>query len=536
MSIDGLVTFVGLVVALFALATDARRKALMLRLGVTVTLTVVFGAAVLYLELFSVWAPNCHFSDAVCRVLVLDGDDPWITAQQAAFVLVLLWLVLVLLNLQRKSLEARHIPRLFALVTALADEKRHSELCRVAEPHLGLIADVASGSKPATADQQEAANALQRLLYRRREIVRFIALERPIMATCMMAIENQIVFDFSDQVLTHLIANSDSPLFSEIEDNQNVSPREGYAFPAHNPYLHFLFGDAAQANRLGAWQPVLQHTLTSLSEAKGQPYQMYLNGQAERFDELKWRDPTFVAIRYLDLMVDAAMRQGVQSHMWLFYMPIMTKSLLIPYDDPRKDQEVFDECPTRNAYLLYTIFAALVDWIEAVEHLPENSPHLDLKNEAAVHQNDNIPKSAIIALGDCLRQVLLCPTVSDRFKDYLAEIVFRCVDKLPTKGAKSSFRRSLIASLIAGGPFGAADHHSRLWAAFGDLDHVLVGRLGDVKSALETALRAQRGPACAPLARKPDVAVNRRSIPCRLGLIGLPWRVFRKKGGRRRID
>ena len=491
MSIDGLVTFVALVVALFALATDARRKALMLRLGMSLILTVTFGLAVLYLQLFTVFAPDCHFSDAVCRVLVLDGNDPWITPQQAAFVLVLIWLLLISLNLRRKGLEARHVPRLSALVTALADEKRYPELCRFAEPHLDLITEVAAGSKGATEVQKEAAIALQRMLYRRRDIVRFLAIQRPPMAIRMMAVEKQIVFDFSDQVLTHLIADPDSPLFTEIEDNQNVTPREGYAFPEHNPYLHFLFGTAEQANRLGAWQPILQHTLTTLSEAEGQPYQTYLNGPAERFPDLKWRDPTFVAIRYLDLMVDAAMRQGVQWHMWLFYMPLLTKSLLALYDDPRKDQEVFDEWPTRNAYLIYSIFSAIVDWIEAVEYLPDNSPHLILESEAAVHQNGNIPKSAIIALGDCLRQVLISSAVSDRFKDYLSEIVFRCVDKLPTAGPKAGFRNSLIASLIAGGPSHATDHYTRLWQAFGDLDHVLLHRLGDVRTALEAALGIQ---------------------------------------------
>lgn len=168
MSIDGLVTFVGLVVALFALATDARRKALMLRLGVTVTLTVLFGAAVLYLELFSVWAPECRWGAKVCRVLVLDGGNPWITAQQAAFVLVLIWLALMLVNLQRKTLGARHLPRLLALATALLEEKRFSELNRVTQPHLKLIAGVAGGDVTASDAQKQSATALQRLLYRRR--------------------------------------------------------------------------------------------------------------------------------------------------------------------------------------------------------------------------------------------------------------------------------------------------------------------------------------------------------------------------------
>lgn len=487
MTIDGLLTFVGLIVALLALATDARRSALMLRPGATILATVIFGLAVLYLEFFDVLAPSCAWRADICLVLVL-GKNSWIEPSQAAFALVLVWLGLIVLNLKRTELEPRHMPRLLRLATDLADEKRFSELCRVTQPHLDLIAATAGGKVKASAAQIEAAMMLQRLLYRRPELIRFIALERPAMATRMMAVESQIIFDFTDRLLTILIANSDSPLFTEVFENQNIT-RQGYDFPGHNTYLSFFFGDAKQANRLAAWRPVMEQTLTNLGDARGQSYQTFLNGPAERFEETCWRDPTFVAIRYLDLMVDAAMRQGVEWHMWLFYAPHLTRKLLDLYDDPRRDQEVFAEWPTRNAYLLYALFDAMTDWIEAVNDLPEDSPHLVLESYRATHQNGNIPKSAIIALGDCLRQVLLSDEVSDAFKATLADLTFSALDKLPATGPRAGFRESFIGSLVAGGPLVMTDHLPRLYSAFGGLDHVLRGRLGDAESAMEAALK-----------------------------------------------
>jgi len=494
MTIDGLLTFVGLVVALFALATDARRKALLLRTGVTLALTLVFGAAVLYLELFSVVAPECEWGAKTCRILVLDGDAPWITAQQAAFVLVIFWLILVGLNLNRKTLGARHLPRLLALVTALLEEKRFSEVNRVTRPHLSLITKVASGDLKASDSQREAASVLQRLLYRRRDYIHFIAMQRPATAVEMMQTESQVVFDFADQILGTLAENPDSPLFTEVFENQNTA-YIGYAFPAHNTYLSFLFGDARQAERLGAWQPVMEAALAHLADGKDGAYQAYLSGPADRFyDKERWRDRTFVAIRYLDLMVSAAMQQGIRWHMWLFYAPHLTKSLLGLYVDPRRDEEVFEEWPTRNAYLLSSIFGALTDWIGAIERLPADSPHLELESDQANHENGNIPKSAIIALGDCLREVLLAEAVSDRFKNHLADICFRCLSKLPKNGDKAGFRRSMIASLIAGGPLRKTDHLPRLLEAFGDLDHVVRARLDDFAEALDAALGLWRGP------------------------------------------
>ncbi|MDF2811088.1 MAG: hypothetical protein K0S56_2119 [Microvirga sp.] len=488
LSIDGLLTFVGLIVALLALASDARRSALMLRLRMTVTITVVLGLAVLYLELFDVLAPMCAWRAEICRVLIL-GEGKWLSPQQGAFLLVLVWIALIVLNLRRRGLKPRHLPRLLALATALAEDKRYSELCRVTQPHLGLIATTANGkSNDASVAQQEAATTLLRLLYRRSDLVRFIALERPAVAVEMMAVESYIVFDFADQVLKVLAANTDSPLFTEIYENQNIS-RQGYDFLNHNTYLFFLFGNVKQAERLEAWRPVIENALARLSEAKGEAYQTYLNGPADRFHEVgKWRDPTFIAIRFLDLMVDAAMRQGVKWHMWLFYTPHLTECLLDLYDDPRKGEEIFDEWPTRNAYLLYAVFKALTNWIEAVENLPADSPHLVLESNLSRHQNGNIPKSAIIALGDCLRRVLLSGAVSDRFKNYLVEITCRCVVKLPADGDKTGFRKSLIASILAGGPMMKTDHLARLHEAFVDLDHVLREHLDDVRAALAEAL------------------------------------------------
>lgn len=493
MTIDGLVTFVGLVVALFALATDARRKALLLRTGVTVALTVVFGAAVLYLELFSVLAPECEWGREACRILVLDGDAPWITAQQAAFVLVLVWLILVGLNLKRKTLGARHLPRLLALATALLEEKRFSELNRVTQPHLSLITKVASGDLKASDPQRQAASVLQRLLYRRRDYIHFIAMQRPATAVEMMKTESQIVFDFADQILRTLAENTDSPLFTEVYENQNTA-YIGYAFPEHNTYLSFLFGDARQAERLGTWQPVMEAALAQLADGKGGAYQAYLNGPADRFyDEERWRDRTFIAIRYLDLMVSAAIQQGIKWHMWLFYAPHLTKSLLGLYVDPRKDEEVFEEWPTRNAYLLSSIFGALTDWIGAIERLPAGSSHLVLESNRASHANGNIPKSAIIALGDCFRQVLLADALSDRFKRNLSEVVFRCIAKLPHVGDRRGFRENLVASVLTGGPVMKSDHLGQLRAIFNREDHILRERLKDFGDALDAAIDRARG-------------------------------------------
>ena len=113
-----------------------------------------------------------------------------------------------------------------------------------------------------------------------------------------------------------------------------------------------------------------------------------------------------------------------------------------------------------------------------------------MKDERVVHENGNIPKSAILALGTCLKTLLLAPNVGDRFKRTIVSLVARAVDELPRNGARSAFRRVLVKSIAQGGVGMSATDYEYVQAlrrAFGDIDHVLRERLDDLTNALATS-------------------------------------------------
>ena len=484
MSIDGFLTFLGLIAALIALAAEATRRSLFVRWRLNLVVSAAAFGLVLYLLLFDLAAPACPLG-AVCAVLEL-GEERWIDPNDAAFLVVLVWFVVIAGGLAwRRALGARHLGSLAALARAFTAEKRYLELSHLLEPHLELIARLAADHEPRRRKAHEAARALQRLLFEQRDLGVFIALERPALAVAMMRQRHHRVFGFSDRTLALLTERPDSPLFAEIENNQTVTAAHGYTIRPENTYLAYLFGDARHAEQLMAWQPVMDSALERLEAARGEAYARFLNGKPVRFEEQCWRDPTFIAIRYLDLMVDAALRQDVASHMWLFYLPRLADHLIALHDDGAEGIDPDSEAPTRGGYLLMSLVKTMRDWIEAVKHLPEGAHHLGIDTPRAAPQADNIPKSAILALGDVSADLLVAPNLGEGFRRHLLEVVFRLVKDLPRDGDRSMARQALIQSLVHGGQNHRHDHLMELRGLLTQEDAELRMRLDDLAETIE---------------------------------------------------
>jgi len=536
MSLDGFLTFLALLVALPALASNVTRLTVRLRGTVPLILSLIAGVLILYFEFFDVTGRPCMAGAEACGWLVL-GQKGWLSANQVAFLIVMVWCFCVWLCLSRRRLLSAHLPRLARLAEALATERRYSEFCELLEPHLDLIAKVHDGKRgwaglrswvvleprveieeriarakgeavptrsklaqlwrraapvrnrvakilPSARAEVAAASALMRMLYRRPDFTTFLARNRPAFALKLAAPRHSLVFDFTDGFFASLLSDPGSPLFMEVRENQNEGAG-GYWFPDHNPILKTLVGDAKNAERLGLWDPIRAVAIGGLRQDVTPQYRAYLNGPATNFsEEGRWSDRTFVCIRVMDLMVDAALRQEVTWHMWLFEMPEIVEALIELYDVDPKAETRFEEWPTRAAYLLYAAFDAMTDWIAPIASLPDGNSHLKLKSEEPKHQNENIPKSAILALSGAVRAVLLTDRVEPRFKRYLVDLALHCLRDLPSKGNRAGFRRALQASLVAGGVLDKSDHHAALLDVINTSDPALAYELKDLRAAL----------------------------------------------------
>ncbi|MES0155920.1 hypothetical protein NKJ81_20275 [Mesorhizobium sp. M0018] len=543
MTLDGFLGLIALFIAFYAIVSPVTRLRVQLHLAIQMPLAFLSVTLVLYFEFFSLLGQPCWpASKQLCYWLTFPADNSF-TPQQAAFLVVFAWMSLALtLNHLLKS-GPRALPTIGKIVQTLLYDHRFAELLDFIRPHLRLIdetarrqrllqkvhdwlanadrfrrqkypaigpveEEVAAEAKstfatrgyegfrrnirwfavfiPAQRKVQAGAENIARMLLRSEEFRRFVVTMRPDMAADLMAINLHLRYDFADKVFRDLIADSGSRLYQEIEQNQNLAGDGGYVIPEQNKLLHFLFDDANVARRLGAWKPVGDYVINSIRAGAKNGYTEYLNDRSDNFDEERWRDSTFVGIRYFDIMVHAAMRQGVPDHMWLFYLPLFVKELEEVYDSSGPEIDTTAEFPTRNARLIYEAFHVMGNWVRAIEYLDAASPHAAIA-PMGEFSSCAIPVDAGVVLGNAMVTVVLSPRIGDTFAAYIHDCVLHHISALSRDGLEGRMRAILIRTVVAGGNRGPdARYGEKLKTFLAMTDHVLRGQVRDYVEAVTT--------------------------------------------------
>jgi hypothetical protein len=279
-----------------------------------------------------------------------------------------------------------------------------------------------------------------------------------------------------------MLQDSLSHLYRELQLSQNVSNGEGYWLSPHNSYLYFLFADARNAERLEVCDDLADAALDRLRDDS---YRTSLNRTARGFSEQgKWLDPTFATLRMFDIQARSFAIQGVAWHASVFRMSHLLNELLAGYKAGEEGTDSHDEWPSRADYLIYAMFSALTDWAELPQHLPPGAMHRRLDAEAATHQNDSVPKSAMLVIGMCLRDLLAAGSVPERQKSYIFEIVLRSIAGYPKTPELAGFRRAYARSVVQAGDVVVGDpseHRDALEVLFHAQDPELKRRANELQ-------------------------------------------------------
>ena len=255
--------------------------------------------------------------------------------------------------------------------------------------------------------------------------------------------------DFVNLFVKELLRDPHSIFFRELQNNQNVR-RERYLIQESNQFLYFFLNDAKIAEKFGIYKPIGDFVISYLDELAHHPSEdTYNRANDNDFESVGlWHSPLFGGVRFFDIMVKEALFQGIEWHMWLYYMPPIVERIVRNYrlSDPLAN-EAF-ETPTRYSYILYLIFSYLRDWILAVKDLPHDQPNVVLESTRPDHENGNIPKSSILAISECLYSVLQSQSIGASTKRSLALLVFNIYFDLRASGHYDPYAEVLINALI----------------------------------------------------------------------------------------
>ncbi len=541
MTLDGFLTFLTIIVAVYAVMPAVRRLQLNLKRTPLTFISVVALFLVLYFQFFSAVGIKCpNFLGETCRWLTIK-ESVTISAPQISFLVVCVWMLAVMSILYRPRLRVGSIASLEKLTLELTYRQRYSDVVDLLEPHILLLRRAVKRQSclmrlhdsirqmdgrmttsevltlvndkeykfsepkilrvgwraflrflskfsllvPSGKAHENAARSIFRILHRDAAILSYVSKFRPEFGIKIMSSDVFGQADFSYSFLQRLIEDRNSVLFAEIRENQSIGQCQ-YSIPEHNRLLHFLFHDARIGEKLSVWRPIGDFMERKISKDGSNKYPVSLNQPASRFDgEECWNDEVFVGLVFFDVMVRAAACQGVKWHMWLYYIPVIIKGLVASYDESENDIDPTAEFPTKGSFLIYSAVNQLCSWINIMKFLPDNSPHRTEEIIGRGLPNDNIPYSAANALSDGLKHISASNSLSDRFKNSIYEIVLRSIRDLRKDGDEGALRAYCISAILRPNRYGSNEAHVyHLRALWENVDTVLRFDLDDFQTRL----------------------------------------------------
>jgi hypothetical protein len=503
MTLDGFITFLGLLAAVYTLVPQETR--LRARFAGALQAMVALSAVtlVLYFQFFDLWGQPCSpLLGSLCERLVIEQGGRF-SAQDAAFFVVLGW-IFVALGIHRFVRPGSDaLPALAKLVDQLHYERRYADLLKVVEPLLPLVG---AGSRrrlrfqqlhdkllgwrdrktgivglfgkerepeppkhvaflqrlvghlapliPAQRNAERSGRNVARVLYESEPLRAFMAQERPYFAMDLLAAAPWGGMDFSDQFLKLLVRDQNSVLYQELRQTTVLDwGTSAFRIEPSSRLLTFLFADAKVAERYQVWKPIGDHMLEQLRSSADNEYLSKLNRPiVGDFDDVeRWHDPVANGIYFFDVMIRAAASQGVTNHMWLPYMHLVAERLVASYDPSHDDVDQDDEFPTLGSRLLYEALDALGHWVELAIKLPADNPNTRVP-EPSKEPQATIPVTAANSLGRSIAAVAHEDNkLGDLKAGYFHEMVMTDIKHIGEQPNGAAMQRYLIGAVLRGG-------------------------------------------------------------------------------------
>jgi hypothetical protein len=515
-STEALLAILGLLCAVYPLLPEERRRDIQIRLSVVDWILIIGTVVALHVIKFY---PLLHQNGLV------PSNGPWrygLDAESASYLLLVTVSLVLMLLIWRRPLAASRLPAFAALVETQLQHGHHGNLAALlgrhwrrltqfhrpdgtwrarmfqrfdTRPGVRIVVDgepairsglpVASRFPRARAwmarrfagakRSAEQVDEIFMLALRNDAFVGYLASTHLPLALRMLAYPSHERHQFQSRLFEALLADPRSTLYQEIRDNRNLRGGHRYALPARNRLLTHYLADPTVAQEMAVYEPVGNFALHALTERKrlaSDAYDLALDGRFQEVDA--WRCPVHTAIQFFDIMVLEALHHRVPWHMWLYYFPPLVEHILDNMTR-RADVDYDREFPTPYHYLLYQLFSAMGTWVQEAAALSADDPAFGQVSVDLEHDNGSIPKSAILAIGQCLRHVLRASQLTARFKSDAVEWVLRDLKDVQRHHHARALADTLVLSVAHGGlrSTGALGHtlyEGWLLSAIADID------------------------------------------------------------------
>lgn len=487
MDISGVLTIIGLAVAVYTVLPQERQKELVLRVRALDKLIIggVF-AAVHILLYFEYLRPYIGLPEWKRTTFGEAGLFP----QDLSYLLVLLASFVLGWRLMHFRLRAGNLRAFGAFVNEAIARKEFPALATILEEQLDRLVQISerhyfvarirrmfepdefldfiekrkrfsfppwlkwvANILPDSETNKGLADQAIRVALSNKSFVHWCSENRPYLVLPVLQLGRLTGEAFVDLFFQVQLGDPTSILYAELKNNQNLSSSHRYEFPSGNRLLFHTVGQPKEAERVQIWRPIGEKMILVLSELRKRPEADDYNLPLEDYaDTGRWESPLSMGILFFDLMVSEAIYKGIQWHMWLYYMTHVTDRICANFA-PHASADPTREFPTKYSYVLYEISSVLRDWISIVDELPVDQPNSILRSTLPDNENGNPIKSSMIAFAQHVHSVLMCQRIPERFKSDLAEQAFnKYIDLLKLRRGPQ-YAEAFLNVLLLGGTY-----------------------------------------------------------------------------------
>ena len=507
MTLDGFLTFIGLLIASFAVldATNQLkiRSTLIWQIPIGLCSFIIFLFFQLYFQLENIFYNNSstifdYFGFKNTTNNSLSENTVW------SFFTIIGWVIIA--TILHFSARINYIS-LNKICQKLHDESRYYELIELASKNWDRIEQASKGKRypqkilewinkklcnfgwyfphvliPSYTKDYDASNETKKLILGSDGVIRLLQTIRPDFALKLMSCS----FDsgFRKKYIDGSINNSLSHYYKELEQICDflVNDKD---IPSNCIILHGLLNNPDKAIELDIWIPVGESVLQIIRDDT--EYLSNINYQGEYVSK-EQNDPILIATRFFDIMIRKAIYCETSDHMWLQYLQFMIEEIEKKY--VHTDINADEEFQSFGAYVIWQITETQENWINEARFIPPENKH---RNPQALNGKDfcSIPYWAAKSYIASLKIIFASSNLPQRFKvDRLQSFIYLLI-YLNAPEDMGILRKNLIQGLIKE-PHKVTnkDWISTLKGLCSKCDVVIMLQVEDFTDALESASKS----------------------------------------------
>lgn len=510
MDSTGILTIMGLVVAVYAILPKENKLTLSFKLSKLDWAVILLSAVIaLYIFIYPIikesgWA-------------ISFGTWKWgFNENNTTFLVFLCLAIYIFIRVKYAGITSSNIKKFSELFEQLFFEKKYSELAILTEDHFEDLIKVEdheplrnrlarkirplnawdkfpdkdsenfSKFSPAFSKSREAfssflskkdssseiASSITRRVLNSREYIEYLSISKPYFCLKILELDISHFDDFLNFYIRSLVQNKASIFYYELEQTQNLVSNNRYYLYENNKFLYYFFNNIRNSEKHKIYKPV-GDMVCEVIDSNDNLSNLY-NKENERYERVeRFLCPIDSSLRFFEIMILESMHQGAHWHMWLYYLRTFTKKILLRIDTDI-DVDVHKEWPTPFYYLLDHIISIIFNWLDEFQYI-ENKDPLLMENDELNHDNGSIPKSSVLALGIIYNMIIMCDNVTDTFKTNMIDTAMRHLRDTKSIETYNELNTVLIKSMLFDGYHNEKnlDYLNKFKILYEKTDHVL---------------------------------------------------------------